>query len=247
MSTDIALILNDPTPSQKTVALRLSIGTKAGPFVYEDLLSGPRARDIAILTTIALAGLVADNEFEEPGISGVDISLSNVAGERRFRVVDAGVSARKVAPGQTLTATVRLAGRRGEEEVRVLTLRVPRETPEGRAFVVVADGAAASASRLAMDPAPPRSLADLRRSVERLLPANRLVATLAVPSRGATTGAGTLTALPPSAAAILADGEAGEATRSGVSVRLLAEDILTLDRPVTGTIRLEVEIERPRS
>jgi hypothetical protein len=247
MSTDVALLLNDPTPMQKTVSLRLSIGTSAGPFVYEDVLSGPRARDIALLTTIALAGLVADNEFEDPKISGVEIALSNVAGERRFRVVDAGLSTRKVAPGQTLTAAVRLAGRRGEEETRVVTLRVPKEAPEGRAFLAIADGASASSARIALDPAPPRSLAGLRRSVERLLPANRLVATLLVPTRGATTGAATLTSLPPSAAAILSDGEGSDPSRASVPARLLAEDILTLDRPVTGSLRLEVEIERPRS
>jgi len=247
MSTDVALLLNDPTPAQKTVTLRLSIGTAAGPFVYEDVLSGPRTREIALLTTIALGGLVADNEFEDPKISGVEISLANAPGERRFRVVDAGASARKVAPGQTLTASVRLAGRRGEEETRVVTLRVPREAPEGRASLVIADGGAASAARLALDPAPPRSLAGLRRMVERLLPANRLVATLLVPARGATTGGATLTALPPSAAAILSDGEGADPGRSAVSSRLLAEDILTLDRPVTGSIRIEVEIERPRS
>ena len=247
MSMDVALVLNDPTPAQKTVSLRLSIGTAAGPFVYEDVLSGPRAREIAILTTIALGGLVVDNEFEDPEISSVEISLANVPGERRFRVVDAGVSARKVAPGQALTASVRLAGRRGEEETRVVTLRVPHEAPEGRAALVIADGASASAARLLLDPAPPRSLAGLRRMVERLLPANRLVATLLVPSRGATTGASTLTALPPSAAAILSDGEGADPSRSAVSSRLLAEDILTLDRPVTGSIRIEVEIERPRS
>ncbi len=247
MSTDVALLLSDATPSVKTIALRLAIGTKAGPFVYEDVLSGPRARDIAILTAIALSGLVANNEFEDPQISGVEISMSNVPGERRFRVVDAGLAPRKVAPGQILTASVRLAGRRGEDETRVVTLRVPREAPEGRATLVIADGASASAGRIALDPAPPLSLAGLRRSVERLLPANRLVATLLVPVRGATTGASTLTALPPSAAAILAEGDAGEPSRSAVSARPLAEEILTLDRPVSGTLRLDVEIERPRS
>ena len=120
MSTDVALLLNDPTPAQRTVALRLSIGTKAGPFVYEDVLSGPRARDIALLTTIALAGLVADNEFEDPRISGVEISLANVAGERRLRVVDAGVAPRKVAPGQTLTRDrpTRRPARRGGDARR---------------------------------------------------------------------------------------------------------------------------------
>ena len=247
MSTDVALLLTDPTPAQKTVALHLSIGTKAGPFVYDDVLSGPRARDIALLTTIALAGLVADNEFEDPQISGVEIALSNTPGEKRLRVVDAAVAPRKVAPGQTLTASIRLAGRRGDEETRVVTLRVPREAPEGRAAFVVADGASASAARVALDPAPPRSLEGLRRSVDRLLPANRLVATLLVPSRGVTTGPATVTALPPSAAAILSEGDNGESTRSAVAARPIAEEILTLDRPVTGTVRLEVEIERPRS
>jgi hypothetical protein len=247
MSTDVALLLNDPTPVQKTVSLHLSIGTKAGPFVYDDVLSGSRARDIALLTTIALAGLVVDNEFEDPEISGVEIALSNTAGERRLRVVDAAVAPRKVAPGQTLAASIRLAGRRGDEQTRVVTLRVPREAPEGRATLVLADGASASASRVALDPAPPRSLAGLRRSVQRLLPANRLVATLLVPTRGVTTGPATVTAVPPSVAAILSDGNDGDSTRSVVAARPLAEEILTLDRPVTGTVRLEVDIERPRS
>lgn len=247
MSTDVALLLNDPTPAQRTVSLRLSIGTKAGPFVYEDVLSGPRARDLALLTTIALAGLVADNEFEDPRISGVEIALANVAGERRLLLVDAGVAPRKVAPGQKITATVRLAGRRGDQETRVLTLAVPREAPEGRATLVIADGSSASAGRIALDPAPPRSLAGLRRSVERLLPANRLVASLLVQTRATTTGAATVTSLPPSAAAILAENSEGDSGRAAVASRLLAEEILTLDRPVTGSVRLEVEIERPRS
>jgi hypothetical protein len=246
MSTDVALLLSDPTPAQRTVSLRLSIGTRAGPFVYEDVLSGPRARDIAILTTIALAGLVADNEFEDPEISGVEISVSSRAGERRLRLVDAGIASRKAAPGQTITATVRLAGRSGEEETRVVSLRVPPEAPEGKATLVLADGAAASAARIGLDPAPARSLAGLRRSVSRLLPANRLVASLLVPTHGAITGAATVTALPPSAAAILAENAEGEAGRPAVTSRLLAEDILTFDRPVTGSVRLAVEIERPR-
>jgi hypothetical protein len=247
MSTDVALILNDPTPAQRTISLRLSIGTKAGPFVYEDVLAGPRARDIALLTTIALAGLVADNEFEDPAISNVDIAISNVAGEQRLRLVDAGAAPRKVAPGERISATVRLAGRRGEEQTRVVTLEVPRQAPEGRATLVIADGAAASAARLGLEPARPRSLDGLRRSIERLLPSNRLVATLLVPTRGLTTGPATVTALPPSAAALLAEHTEGDVAHAAIAYRLLAEEVFTLDRPVTGSVRIEVEIERPRS
>jgi hypothetical protein len=247
MSTDVALVLNDPTPAQRTISLRISIGTKAGPFVYEDVLTGPRARDMALLTTIALAGLVADNEFEDPAISNVEISVSNAAGEQRLRLVDAGAAPRKVAPGQRISASVRLAGRRGEEETRVVTLEVPRQAPEGRATLVIADGAAASAARLGLEPAPPRSLDGLRRSIERLLPSNRLVATLLVPTRGLTTGPATVTALPPSAAALLAEHTEGDFAHAAIISRLLAEEVVTLDRPVTGSVRIEVEIERPRS
>ncbi len=246
MSTDVALLLNDPTPAQKTVAFRLTVDTKAGPFVYEDVATGPRARDIAVFTTTALAGLVTENEFEDPQISGVEISLKTAPGETRVKLVDAGLSARKVAPGQKLSATVRLAGRRGDEITRVLTVTVPKEAPEGRATLLVSDGGTATALRLSLDPAPPRSLAGLRRSVERLLPSTRLVASLVGTGRGAATGPATVSALPPTAAALLAEGADGDPARAAISSRLLAEDVTNLDRPVAGSVRLEVEIERPR-
>ena len=83
---------------------------------------------------IALAGLVAQNEFEDPQISGVDISIASAPGRaaaaRRGRGASRPARSR---PGETLSATVRLADRRGSEETRVLSLTVPQETPEGRA------------------------------------------------------------------------------------------------------------------
>src|SRR5664280_356189 len=192
------------------------------------------------------AALVAQNEFEDPAISGVDISVLSAPGEKRLRVVEAALSARKVAPGQTLRATVRLADRRGREETRVLSLIVPRETPEGRALVIVGDGNAASAARLAAQPAEPRTLGGLRAALGRLVPADRLAALLVVPTRGTTTGDDTLSALPPSFAMVLSEGGDANAHAS-VPIRILAEEFVTLDRPASGSVRLELEVERPRS
>ena len=246
LSMDAALTTLDPTPIDRTLRLRVALGTTAGPFVYADEMTGPRAKELALLTANVLTGLVAQNEFEDPAISGVDISVVSASGEKRLRVVDAGLSARKVAPGQTLRATVRLADRRGKEETRVLSLVVPRETPEGRAIVIVGDGNAASAARLAAQPAEPRSLGGLRAAIARLVPADRLAALLVVPARGTTTGDDTLSALPPSFALVLSEG--GDAsTRASVPIRVLAEDLVTLDRPVFGSVRLDLEVERPRS
>ncbi len=246
VSMDAALTTLDPTPVDRTLQLRVSVSTSAGPFVYADQMTGPRAKELALLTANVLTGLVAQNEFEDPGISGVDISVVSAPGERRLRIAGTALSARKVGPGQTLRVTVRLADRRGREETRVLSLTVPRETPEGRAIVIVGDGNAASAARLAAQPAEPRTLGGLRDALARLVPADRLAALLVVPARGATTGDDTLSALPPSFALILSEGGDANAHTS-VPIRILAEEIVTLDRPAFGSGRLEIEVERPRS
>jgi hypothetical protein len=245
ISTDAAFTMLDPTPVERTLRLRVAVTTKAGPFVYADQMTGPRAKELALMTANVLAGLVAQNEYEDPEISGVDVSIASAPGEKRLRLVDAALSTRKAAPGETLRVTARLADRRGEEETRVLSLTVPRETPEGRAVVVVGDGNAASAARLAAQPAEPRTLAGLRAALGRLVPADRLAALLLVPGRGTTTGDDTLSAVPPSFAMVLS--EAGDtAAHASVPARILAEEILALDRPAFGSVRLELEIERPR-
>jgi hypothetical protein len=246
ISMDAAFTALDPTPVARTLHVRVSVGTAAGPFVYADHMTGPRAKELALLTANVLTGLVAQNEFEDPGLSGVDISVVSAPGEKRLRVMGAALSSRKVAPGQTLRATVRLADRRGREETRTLSLTVPKETPEGRAIVIVGDGSAASAARLAAQPAEPRTLAGLRTALLRLVPADRLAALFVVPARGTTTGDATLSALPPSFALVLSEGGVANAHAS-VPIRVLAEEFVTLDRPAFGSVRLEVEIERPRS
>jgi hypothetical protein len=246
VSMDAAFTTLDPTPAERTLRLRVAVGTKAGPFVYADQMTGPRAKELALMTANVLTGLVAQNEYEDPGISGVDISIASAPGEKRLRIVDAALSTRKAAPGETLRVTVRLADRRGAEETRVLSLTVPKETPEGRAVVVVGDGNAASAARLAAQPAEPRTLAGLRAALDRLVPADRLAALLLVPARGTTTGDDTLSAVPPSLAMVLSEGGDLNA-RASVPARVLAEEILTLDRPASGSVRLELEVERPRT
>ena len=245
ISLDAALTTLDPTPVDRTLRLRIAVATKAGPFAYADQMTGPRAKELALMTANVLAGLVAQNEYEDPEISGVDISIVSAPGEKRLRIVDAALSTRTVAPGKTLHATVRLVDRRGAEETRVLSFTVPKEAPEGRAIVIVGDGNTASGVRIAAQPAEPRTLAGLRAALDRLVPADRLAALLLVPARGATTGDDTLSALPPSFAMVLSEGGDTNA-RSSVPVRVLAEEILTLDRPVSGSVRLELEVERPR-
>jgi hypothetical protein len=244
---DAALTAADPTPREKLLSFRVALDTAAGEIAYEDVATGSRAKEAAVLSVVALAAAVADNDLADPGIRGLRLRFGTGAEERRLRLVEAAPASRKVAPGETLSVAVRLADRRGEEGVRVVKLQVPAGTPPGRATLVVADGSNATGLRQLLDPSEPRTLAELAAFVSRIVPGNRLLAGLLVAGRGAATRSATLGAVPPTARALLAGArEEGEAGISDVELRLVAEEIVTFDRPVSGAVRIDVDVDRVR-
>lgn len=245
LAADASMTAADPTPRDRLLSFRVALETAAGEVAYEDVATGSRAKDVAVLTTVALAAAVADNDLGDPGIRSVTLRFGSSTEERRLRLVDAAPVSRKVAPGETLAVAVRLADRRGEETVRVVRLAVPAGTPEGRATIVVADGSNATALRQLLDPSEPRTLAEFGAFISRIVPGNRLLAGLLVASRGASTRSATLDALPPTALALLAGArEKGETGIADVEARLVSEEILTFDRPVSGAVRIGVDVER---
>jgi hypothetical protein len=234
MSADAALRSVDQTPPDRTLHYSVRIRTTQGPIQWSDTASGPKAREIALLSAVLLTATVVDNDFGDPGLEGVDLDFRSVSGERRLRIVEAASTARKAAPGGTVTVSVRLAGRREGDVIRLLKLPVPKETPEGRAVIVVADGSNATSLRT-------------RRFLGSISPSRRLSAFLVVPSRGAVTGNRTLSPLPPSVAGLLAPRRAGEPSGGDVEGRIVAEAGETLDLPISGAVRIEIEVEKPRT
>ena len=247
LSADAALTSIDPTPRERTLRFRVAFETTVGPITYEDESTGIRARDLALVTASTLAGAITENDFQEPKLSGVDLFFKSSSGEKRLKVIQAALGARTVAPGSSVVAIVRLADRRGGESTRTIRVKVPPETPEGRATLYLSDGSAASALRLALNPVEPRTLAEFRTWVSSLVPSDKLVASLVIPSRGASTGMGTLSSLPPTAAALLAGASETVDSRGEVSARLIAEEVISFDNPLSGSARLDFEVERPRS
>ncbi len=244
---DASMTAADPTPRDRLLSFRITLDTAQGEISYEDVATGPRAKEAAVLSTVALAAAVADNDLGDPGIRGVRLRFDSSTRERRLSLINAAPTSRKVAPGETLGVAIRLADRRGEEIVRVVRLRVPPGTPEGRATLVVSDGSNATALRQLLDPSEPRTLGEFATFVSRIVPGNRLFAGLLVATRGAATRSATLDALPPTALALLAGTrEQGEAGIGDVEARLVSEEIVTFDRPVSGSVRIDVDVEKAR-
>jgi hypothetical protein len=246
MSADAALRSVDQTPPDRTLHYAIRLRTAHGPIEWSDTASGPKAREVALLTTVLLAATVADNEFEDPGLQGVELDFRSVSGERRLRIVEAAARERKVAPGGTVTVSVRLSGRREGDATRLLKLQIPKETPEGKAVVIVADGSGATALRTGMDPSEPRSFEDLMRFLRSISPSSRMTAFVVVPSRGVVTGNRTLSSMPPSVAGLLSARRSGEPSGGEVEGRIVAESAEALELPVSGTVRIEIEIEKPK-
>jgi hypothetical protein len=247
MTADAALTISDPTPRDRTLAFRVAYQTAAGEVSYEDVASGARARDLAVLTTTVLGGALEDNELGDPGISGVTLSFRSAPGERRLHLLSAVLASTKVRPGGTLVATARFADRRGEVIVKSLRLAVPKQMPEGRATLLVADGSTASAMRMMTSPSEPRTLADLKRVLDRLVPTDKVLVAIMVGGRASATGISTLTSLPPTVAALLSEpADGSESLRADVAARLAAEEVVPFDRPVSGSARLDFEVERSR-
>lgn len=247
MAGDAGLSAADPTPRERTMRFRVAVRTAAGEIAYADEVSGTRARETALMTAAVLAATIAENEFQDPGVSGIELSVESLPGERRLRLLDASLTRRRLAPGDAAVALVRLATRRGEETTRLVRLAVPADAPEGRATLVIADGSVASSLRQSLSPEEPRSLSDLKRFIERLVPTDRLYAALLVPSKPRSTGSRSLTALPPSFAALLAAGRVQGEDGGAGDARVLAETSEPLESPFSGAVRLELEIRRPRS
>ena len=244
---DASMTAADPTPRDKLLAFRVALDTASGEVSYEDVATGPRAKEAAVLSTVALAAAVADNDLGDPGIRGIRLRFGSSTQERRLRILEAAPASRKVAPGETLVVAIRLADRRGEESVRIVRLAVPTGTPEGRATLVVSDGSNATALRQLLDPSEPRTLGEFATFLSRIVPGNRVFAGLLVATRGAATRSATLDALPPTALALLAGArEQGETGIADVEARLVSEEIVTFDRPVSGGVRIDVDIERAR-
>jgi hypothetical protein len=244
---DASLTNLDSSPRDRTSAFEIRIESAAGTFRYADQTAGTRAREIVALTSSVLTSAVVDNEFQDAGIKSINVDVHSQPGESRWRLTDAAVGVRKVRPGDRVSVFFRTTGRMDVARTHTVSLEIPKEAPEGRAAIVVADGNSASMLRLgtALEP---RSLEDFRRLLALLSPSNEVTVALAIPTRGAATGSHVLSSMPPTAAALLsASRNPGESGVADVETRLLVEVGKTLPVPVSGNIRIDIEIEASKN
>jgi len=131
---------------------------------------------------------------------------------------------------------------RGSNRRVVMNLKIAPDTPPGPLTVFVGDGSAATAYDLAMLPPDPQSLDQVLDFLARVRPPNSLNLLSYRRAPGAIVGGDALTALPPSVTALLRDRGPGEASTPELSYVRLQSDTVEQPIPVTGSLRLRVDV-----
>jgi hypothetical protein len=227
---------------ERTLVWKSSIRTPGRTVRWNSVFSGLAAREEAVTSLALLTNYLMANEFHDLTILGVDVDITHSDRLQSARIVHVEAQRERVHPGEDVPVWVDLADFRGSNRRVVMNLKVPPDTPPGPLSVFVGDGSAATAYDLGLVPADPQSLDQVLDFLARVRPPNTLNLLAYRHSPGAVVGGEAMAALPPSVTAILRDRGPGEATTPELSYVRLQSDSIEQPIPVTGSVRLRVEV-----
>jgi SpoIVB peptidase S55 len=227
---------------ERTLVWKSSIRTPERTVRWNSVFSGLSAREEAVSSLAVLTNYLMANEFRDLTILGVDVEISHSDRLQSARLLHVEAQKDRVRPGEEVPVWVDLIDFRGSTRRVVMTLKVPEDTPPGTLNVFVGDGSAATGYDLAAIPPDPQSLEQVLDFLARVRPPNSLNLLSYRPAPGAIVVGEPLPSLPPSVSAILRDRGPGEASTPELSYVRLQSETLEQPVPVTGSVRLHVEV-----
>jgi hypothetical protein len=227
---------------ERTLVWKSSIRTPGRTVRWNSVFSGFAAREEAVTSLALLTNYLMANEFHDLTILGVDVEISHSDRLQSARIVHVEAQKERVRPGDEVPIWVDLADFRGSNRRVVMSLKVPEDTPPGSLSVFVGDGSAATAYDLGVLPADPQSLDQVLDFLARVRPANTLNLLAYRHAPGAMVAGEAMASLPPTVNAILRDRGPGEASTPELSYVRLQSESIEQPIPVTGSVRLKVEV-----
>jgi hypothetical protein len=242
MAIDNALTTLEKRTGERTLVWKSAIRTPGRNVRWDSVFSGLNAREEAVTSLALLTNYLMANEFHDLTILGVDVEISHSDRLQNARVVHVEAQKERVRPGEEVPVWVDLVDFRSSNRRVVMNLKIPPDTPPGPLTVFVGDGSAATAYDLAMLPPDPQSLDQVLDFLARVRPPNSLNLLSYRKAPGAIVGGDALTALPPSVTALLRDRGPGEASTPELAYVRLQSDSVEQPIPVTGSVRLRVDV-----
>ena len=242
LAIDNVLTTVEKRTGERTLVWKSSIRTPERTVRWDSVFSGLAAREEAVASLALLTNYLMANEFRDLTIQGVDVEITHSDRLQSARVVHVEAQKERVRAGEEVPVWIDLVDFRGSSRRVVMTLKVPADTPPGPLNVFVGDGSAATAYDLGAVPPDPQSLDQVLDFLARVRPPNSLNLLSYRKAAGAIVAGEPLPSLPPSLVAILRDRGPGEASTPELGYVRLQSDSLEQPVPVTGSVRLHVEV-----
>ena len=228
---------------ERTLVWKSALHTPDRDIHWNSVFSGMAAREEAVASLALLTNYLMANEFRDLTITGIDVEIAHSDRLQNARIVHVEAQKERVRPGEEIPVWIDLVDFRGSLRRVVMTLKVPPETPPGPLTVFVGDGSSATAYDLGLIPSDPHSLDQVLDFLARIRPPNSLNLLAYRRSPGAVVVGEPMPALPPSLVAILRDRGPGEQTTPDLSYVRLQSDSIEQPIPVTGSVRLRVDVQ----
>jgi hypothetical protein len=241
IAIDNVLTTLEKRTGERTLVWKSAIRTPGREVRWDSVFSGLAAREEAVTSLALLTNYLMANEFRDMTILGVDVEIRHSDRLQNAKIVNVEPRKERLRPGEKVPVWVDLVDFRGGSRRVVMDFEVPLDTPPGALSVFVGDGSAATAYDLSLYPSDPHSLDQVLDFLARIRPPNSLNLLAYRRAAGAVVAGEALPALPGSVAAILRDRGPGDGSPS-LSYLRLQWDSLEQPVPVTGSVRLELEV-----
>ena len=215
------------------------------PLRLERHFTGSSATINAAIYVLSVVSFVLNNESEEVTIDRLSIDVTQSSEPRTVSLIAAHPAERSVRPGDELPLRLELRRYRGQTFHRSVSVKLPDDLPAGPYYLFVGDGGTIDGARLTMEPTEPE---DFRESLNLLRTLHRptdLVVLGVLPSPGLVVDGRTLPRLPGSVRSIWSASGPLSAKPVGLAVR--AVDAQSLDFPLAGGVRVDLQVLPPRS
>ena len=215
------------------------------PLRLERHFTGPSATINAAIYVLSVVSFVLNNESEEVTIERLSIDVTQSSEPLTVNLMAAHPAERSVRPGDELPLRLELRRYRGQTFHRNVSVKLPDDLPAGPYYLFVGDGGTIDGARLTMEPTEPD---DFRESLSLLRALHRptdLVVLGVLPSPGLVIDGRTLPRLPGSVRSIWS--ASGPLTAKPVGLAVRAVDAQSLDFPLAGGVRVDLQVLPPRS
>jgi hypothetical protein len=224
---------------EMTAHLRLQ---RYGDLEVRQSFDGENAGTEAAAFLLTMVNYLTQNALEKVGLESVDVDLAQSAQPSFAALVGANADRTVVRPGQRVALNLDLVPYRGDRFRHSMTIDLPRDLPAGRYSLLVGDGASVDAARLALEPTDPVTFPQALELMRSFHSRRDLMVLGVYGGPGLSVSGEVMPRLPGSVRSLWGAAASG----SSVALRsaIVQQKIETLDVPVQGLVRIELEVRR---